>query len=457
MRKIALLLAILLLLAGCAPPEASPPEAPEAELPAQTPEEEIPPEADPPGEEEEPPAPERTYLDFFAEEKVHELYIEIDEADWQAILAAPAAMQYYPVTAALDDVIIEDVGFRTRGHSSLRVAIMTEDSARYPFRLKFDKYVDDQRFLGLDELVLTNSVDDPSFVREYLGYEAFRQLGMTVPVVTFFDLYINGQLQGLYVGVEAIDNRFLNRAFGGHKGTLYEAGSQSTLTPGMNLGLMELKKGKDETRADVARLIQVLQSMPTGQKGEIESILDVDSVLRYMAANAVIHNWDDYAGIFAHNYYFYVEGGIFHIIPWDMNEGFLQTGPHFQPSDGSRQEIATPIPGELTPEERPMAAKLLAVPEYYRQYLDHCETLRRWLLTLPDELPALMDRLAPSVERDPTKYYGYQGFLQQFNSGWRGGLAGFIVDRADYLGRRLPELMKDPVFPGASQTGEDGL
>lgn len=284
----------------------------------------------------------------------------------------------------------------------------------YPFRLKFDKCVNNQRFLGLDELVLTNSLDDPSFVREYLGYEAFRQLGLAVPYVTFPNLHINGELYGLYVGIEAVDNRFLNRDFGGHGGNLYEAGLEATLTPGMDLEAMEQKKGKDESKADVAELIRVLDEMPLGEKGGIERVLDVDGVLRTMAANAILHNWDDYAGVFCHNYYLYAENGFFHLIPWDMNETFLQTGPMYRPSGGSRQDIATPIIGNVDPEERPLATKLMAVPEYYERYLEYCDTLRQWLETLPSTLRALLERIAPDVESDPTKFYSYEDFERSF-------------------------------------------
>ena len=383
----------------------------------------------------------RNYIDFFAEEQVHGLYVEIREEEWAAILAEPEAKTYYSVTATLDDITITDVGFRTRGNSSLRLRSQ-RGSERYPFRLKFDKYVDDQRFLGLDELVLTNSLDDPSFIREYLGYEAFRQLGMAVPYVTFFNLHINGELYGLYVGIEAVDNRFLNRAFGGHSGNLYESGLSATLTPRMDLALMEQKKGGDESKTDVIELIRILDEMPLGEKGEIESILNVDSVLRNMAANAVIHNWDDYAGYFCHNYYLYAENGIFHMIPWDMNEVFLQTAAFYRPSDGSRQDIATPITGGADPEERPLASKILAVPEYYERYLGYCEILGRWMETLPTTLTALCVRIDSSVESDPTRFYTYEEFQRQFDSDYHNGLAGFIKERVDYLSERLPELMK---------------
>lgn len=440
MKKVVFLLSILLMfLTGCGQGEISKEEtpvtdAPEADLPATSS-----PAMDLSADEGQFTA-QQNYTEFFMEEQVHDLYVEISVEDWQALLANPQAKKYYSVTATMDDITITNVGFRTRGNSSLRLW-GHRGSQRYPFRLKFDKYVDDQRFLGLDEMVLINSLDDPSFLREYLGYEAFRQLGMDVPYVTFFNLYINEELRGLYVGIEAIDNRFLNRAFGGHKGNLYEAGLNASLTPGMNPELMEQKKGNDESKTDISELIRILDEMPLGEKGEIESILDVDTLLRYMAANAVIHNWDDYAGFFCHNYYLYADNGIFHIIPWDMNEGFLQTQKFYQPSDGSRQDIATPITGDANPEERPLVSKILAVPEYYEQYLIYCEALLPWLETLPDTLPDLFERIDSSVENDPTKFYSYEEFKQQSDNSYHNGLAGFIVERADYLSERLPELM----------------
>ena len=380
------------------------------------------------------------YMDFFAEDRVHELDIEISETDWQAILDDPEAKEYCSVTVAIDGESISNVGFRTRGNSSLRMALRRR-SDRYPFRMKFDEYVDDQRFRDLDELILTNSNDDPSYLREYLGYEAFRQLGMEAPLVTFFNLYINGELHGLYVGIEAVDNRYLSRVFGEHRGNLYEAGLQATLEPEMDLELMEQKKGRDTGKADIAELIRVINEMPLGEKGEIETVLDVDSVLQYFAGNAVVHNWDDYAGQFSHNYYLYNHDGLFHMIPWDMNESFLQTQAYYKESDGARQEISTPVTGEATLDARPLVQKILAVPEYNRRYLAYCDDLHQWLDSIPEVLAALQVRIQASAENDPTGFFSYEEFQRQYDPDYSNGLAGFCRERADYLKERLPELM----------------
>lgn len=81
---------------------------------------------------------------------------------------------------------------------------------------------------------------------------------------------------------------------------------------------------------------------------------------------------------------------------------------------------------------------------YYEQYLQYCDILRQWLETLPDELTALFERIDTSAENDPTAFYTYEEFVQQFDNGYHNGLAGYIAERADYLAERLPELMENP-------------
>ena len=379
----------------------------------------------------------KSYEAFFAEDRVHSVSIEMDEGNWQLIQEKPWDKEYYAADVVIDDVSVENVGIRTRGDASLRAADRRQ-SDRFPFRIKFDKYEKGQAFMELDELALNNSNDDPSFLREYLGYEAFRQLGMDVPYVFFCNLYLNGELQGLYVGVEAVDNSYLDRVYGNHHGNLYKAGKYATLETDMDLNLLEQKKGEDESKNDLRQLIEILDGAEAGEKGSLEDILDVDSVLRYFAANAVIHNWDDYAGQFAHNYYLYMAEGRFHMIPWDMNEGFLQTEAHYRKSDGSRQDISTPVTGNARLENRPLVEKLLSVPEYYQRYIEYCRNLKGWLEEVPEnQLGQLRALLQESVRQDPTKFYLMDDFAEQFDEDNRNGLAGFFKDRAEYLDTAL--------------------
>ena len=211
----------------------------------------------------------------------------------------------------------------------------------------------------------------------------------------------------------------------------------------MDLDLLEQKKGQDVEKSDLTELIEILEETEPGQKGELESILDIDSVLQYMAVNAVIHNWDDYAGQFAQNYYLYLDDGLFHMIPWDLNEGFFQTQAYYEESDGARQDISTPITGDSTLEARPLVHKVLAVPEYYHQYLTYCDTLAQWLEdVLANELEPLKELIEEDVKADPTKFSTSVEFTWQFIDTNSYGLAGFIKERVEYLKEALPGLLE---------------
>ncbi|MDR2750829.1 MAG: hypothetical protein LBC41_09230, partial [Clostridiales bacterium] len=79
------------------------------------------------------------YLDFFAEESVHDLYVELAEEDWQDMLENPDGKEYCQAGVSIDGIALEKVGFRTKGNSSLRMT-RRRRSERYPFHIKFDKY-----------------------------------------------------------------------------------------------------------------------------------------------------------------------------------------------------------------------------------------------------------------------------------------------------------------------------
>ena len=381
------------------------------------------------------------YLEYFKDLKVHT--IELNMPDWSRFINNPFAKTYAPADVKIDGELFENSAIRTRGNSSLYAYAVIDDKIRPPFKIKFDKYVDGRTFHGLDELILLNAADDRSFIRDYIGYEAFRVLGGAAPYVSFFNIYANGELHGLYVGVEAVDKSFLKREFNSSKHNLYKAGSQSTLLPSMALSRLEQKKGSDESKSDLGYLIKVLDEMPLGEKGEIESILNVDSVLKYFAVSAVLYNWDDYSGAYSHNYYLYMDGGTFYFIPWDMNMCCEQWGAHYVYSSGSRTDIATPVTGDVSESERPLVHKLLSIEEYYARYLGYCSELNEWLKEIDnsDYLDNIWDMLKTSVAEDPTKFYEYQRVEAEYNRRFNNGLAYFIHDRTVYLTKRLEELM----------------
>lgn len=74
----------------------------------------------------------------------------------------------------------------------------------------------------------------------------------------------------------------------------------------------------DITAADQTRLIASIKAL---NEGDV-SVVDTDSVIRYMAVHNFLCNGDSYTGMMAHNYYLYEENGVLSMIPWDYNLGY---------------------------------------------------------------------------------------------------------------------------------------
>ncbi|GAB6108074.1 CotH kinase family protein [Fusibacter bizertensis] len=346
------------------------------------------------------------YTTLFSDDKIHEINIEIAASDWAEMLASPEDETYFSANITVDGNSVNDVGFRTKGNSSL-MSVASSASERYSFRIKMDKYVDDQNLLGLDEFVLNNMFSDASYMREYLSYKIMGEEGLNVPLNNYVQVKINGELYGLYLMVEVIDDSYLTRVFGDNDGNLYkqESGSNLNYEENSMYKSSEQKNGKDESKEDLSTFIKTLNDMPDGEKGDIESVLDVESALKYIAGNTVLENYDSYNGTFAQNYYLYNKDGKFVVLPWDLNMSF----GGFQGGGQSTIDIDEPISG-TTMEKVPMIRKLLDVPEYKERYY---EIIKEYIALLDDfenQVTAIADKIRPYVSSDPTKFVTMEQF-----------------------------------------------
>ena len=312
------------------------------------------------------------YGKTFAEKEVSDVYIEINDDDWQAILDNPTAEEYHSATITYNGQKIENVGFKTKGFSSL-TSVAQSDSNRYGFRVKMDKYVDGQSLNGLDDLVLNASFADPSYMREYLTYSAMAYLDGITPFANYTKLYINGELYGLYLCIEAYDDSFVERNSNGDEVNLYKAESEScTLTTSDDGSGFDLKYGDDEDNEHIKELITVLNNTTSDNKDELAEILDIDSVLKAIAVNTVMGNYDSYSGSKAHNYYLLYEDGKFSYIAWDYN---MSIGGFTEDNGASvTVDVASPV-YNVDISNRPLIEKLLAIDEYYETYLGYVNSL----------------------------------------------------------------------------------
>lgn len=407
----------------------------------------------------------QAYESLFQTDNVIDVNVTIDDADWKSMLESPLDKDYKKVSVEVDGNKLDNVGFSTKGNLTLKSVASMQDSDRYSFRLKFDKYDKTQTLLGLDKMVLNNNYADPSYMREVLHYEALRSIGMDVPMTNYVNLYINGELVGFYTGVEAVDDSYLERNYGEdyEDGVLYDTDEKSYLqySEGSDYSTITEDLGTDENKTKLKNFIKTLNDMPEGEKGDIESVLDVDSALKYIAGNMVFGNYDSYSGDKGHNYMLYGDAdGKFTVVPWDFNMSFNgysggggrgTTGSTTTNTNATNVSVDEPVLG-ISMENVPMINNLLAVPEYKEKYLSYVNELTDYMEGIQERITGLADIIRPYVEADPTKFYTTEQFESNIaysanadEAGGMGGMGGTLPE--GFEGMTPPEGMEGMTPP----------
>lgn len=346
-----------------------------------------------------------SYESFFTED-IHRLNITIAPSDFQEILDNPEDEAFYSANITLDGVGVDQVGFRVKGNSTLK-SVANSESERYSFKIKVDKYVDDQDLLGLDEFVVNNMFSDVSYLREYISYKALVDEGEIASMTSFVNVYVNDELYGFYLLVESVDDSFLERNFGDNDGNLYRADQGTSLEKinGEYIENSDQKNGEDESKEDLHNLIDVLNQMPNGEKGEIESVLDVDSALKYIAFNTLLENYDSLSGKHVQNYYLYNDKGVFTVIPWDLNMSFGGFGGTGMIS----VDIDEPVYG-TDMSSRPLIENLLAVEDYKNRYYKILENYIDYFASFEEDIVEIVTLIRPGVSCDPSKFFSTEAF-----------------------------------------------
>jgi len=217
------------------------------------------------------------------------------------------------------DTVIADVGVRRKGSSTFRAL-----PGKAAFKIRFDKYVPGQRFLGLTELTLNNSMSDPTFIAERLAYQVFRTAGLPAQKANSAEVTINGAPWGVYLNVETPNQDFITRVFGAKAKTLYEVNFGSEWLPGVENGFDE--NVGDGTKSDVTALFVSVQAASNATLlADVAAHLDTAEWAKFSAAEATVGHYDGYGfGIFgSHNYFMAGDlNGVLSLVPWSTDLTF---------------------------------------------------------------------------------------------------------------------------------------
>ena len=158
--------------------------------------------------------------DLFGTKQVRSYHLELSASAIQQL--HEDLKHYVRATFREGNDIYKEVGVRLKGgHGSFR---MLGGKSKAAFTIKFNYFVKEQRFHGLRRIILNNSIQDPTYMCEYIGYGLFRDAGVPAPRIGYATVAVNQEPYGLYVQVEAVSKDFLQRWYSKTAGNLYEIG-----------------------------------------------------------------------------------------------------------------------------------------------------------------------------------------------------------------------------------------
>ena len=192
----------------------------------------------------------------------------------------------------------------------------------------------------------------------------------------------------------------------------------------------------DTTKADHERVVTALRSIAAGT--DLETYMDVDNLLKYMAVHAFVVNEDSLSGNMAHNYYLYESGGRLNLLPWDYNLSFGGMGGGSNASSVINDPIAEPFSGT------DFFDALLADETYRARYYAYLQQLAEAYADgggLDAFYTRVRGQIDTLVESDPTAFYTYGEYVaaaemlyqvvQLRAASVAGQTAGTIPDTAD--------------------------
>jgi hypothetical protein len=258
------------------------------------------------------------------------------------------------VTVQDGDLVYTNVAMHLKGSYTFEPI-----SEKPSLTLNFDRFVDRQRFHGLDKIHLNNSVQDPSYLCEKLARETFMAAGVPTARIGHARVSLNGRDLGFYVLVEGYNKRFLKRHFSSTKGNLYDGGSGGDVNRAL-----EVDSGENPTnRTDLTALAAAVREPNLTKRMErVEKLVDMDRFLTFAALEVLFLHWDGYC-LGPNNY------RLFHDVTTDK----LVFLPHgLDQILGRGMSLGT----SLTPKWDGLTARaLFKTPEGRRRYVEHAREI----------------------------------------------------------------------------------
>lgn len=261
---------------------------------------------------------------FHGPEVLTVVELTVAEADIDALRLEPKEWVDGQATITTEEEVFSGaLQLRLKGNGSFQPI-----DEKPSFKLDTGKADSDPFIDGLEHLVMNNCSTDPSCLREHETYWVYNIAGVPAPRTGFAKVLLNGEVVGLYVLVEDVDDAFLAGHYDDPTGPLYEMFDVDLTTEGVE-GLDH--DGGPDDRSELHALADALDN-PDVRFDEDLPMLDVDLFIKYLAASAVIGQFDAYPYSFpGDDVYLYADPqGQIQMLPHGGDETFTDA---FRPVD----------------------------------------------------------------------------------------------------------------------------
>ena len=323
----------------------------------------------------------------------------------------------------IDGIADHDVGIKYKGNSSYNI-----NNVKNPLNIRLDYVNNGQSIDGYNVLKLSNGFRDPSFIREVLTYEIAREY-MPAPKATYANVFVNGNLIGLYTCVQSIDNDFTNEHFYERKGPFFKAENTGSTIPGCSgqLGILEYYSDTNcyqrayemQSSNDWTKLGYFLDTL-NNHFAEVENVMDIDRSLWMMAFENLTVGLDGPINSIPHNFYLFQDNnGRFSTLLWDMNMAFgtFTNGLPNPVQNTDLQELD--IFHNSNDPKNKLTTQVFSSDRYKRMYVAHMRTIlneqfaNNNYITRALQLQQIIDS---DVNADPNTFFSYTEFLDNLNS-----------------------------------------
>ncbi|MSU61251.1 MAG: hypothetical protein EXS31_02460 [Pedosphaera sp.] len=250
--------------------------------------------------------PQTPVADSFAPDHVLDISIILPEAEFEKMRnqsrdpalefsktrlehAAERPYTWFQSEVTIDGARFAKVGVRKRGFFG------STSQERPALNIDLAHYKKKNQFAGEMRFKLHNNNQDASQIKQALSYQVFAAAGVPSPRCNFARVKINGHDLGVYSHIDRIDDEFLDRHFGSHGGSLYEA-AISDFRPGWIETFQKKNENGQNGKAELTAVVEALQSTDAELLERLDKVLDMDAFMSFWAVESLINHWDGFAG-----------------------------------------------------------------------------------------------------------------------------------------------------------------